>query len=67
MDGGDEMNSQLFAEIEKAIERAVVSHGDEPLWDCYIYETLFRDMAQAAAIVFDASASGQEFLKRELK
>jgi hypothetical protein len=56
------MKTSLYADLEKTIDEWLNKHCDDA--DCpnaYIYTEEAADMAQAAAIVFDASAKAQKF------
>lgn len=50
----------LLKAVEKALER--ISIDGHP---GYIYEDLARDMADASALVYDASMRGQAFAKEQ--
>lgn len=59
------MDIAMLAEIEKAINKVVEKHCEEPLWDGCIHPKLIRQMTKAAAMIFDASMDGQEYAERE--
>jgi hypothetical protein len=60
------MDSHLFVALEDAIEAWMIKHCERDEWPrVYVYENQARDMAKAAALVFDASMKGQEFMEAE--
>jgi len=61
------MNSKLLFLLEEAIETLMNEQAEKDFWDGYIHNTLYKEMATAAAMVFDASMNGQEFAERERK
>ena len=60
------MDSHLFDSLEDAIEKWLNDHCEDDEWpNVFVYSNQSKDMAQAAALVFDASVKGQEFAKNE--
>jgi len=59
------MNSQMLADLEKAIDKVIEAYAEEGYWDGYIHPQLSRQMTNAAAMVFDATMDGQEYAERE--
>ena len=56
------MKAALLAGLEEAIDKWMDAHCEDDDWpQAYVYQGEAADMAQAAALVFDASAKGQEF------
>lgn len=51
----------LFESIEQAIETISTEGNPE-----FVYEKLARDMAKAAALVYDSCMEGQAFAKEEM-
>ena len=62
---GNSMNTEIKAALEKAIDQTIEQFAEDSLWDGYIHNDLFRQMAEAAALVFDAAMEAQEFADRE--
>ena len=61
------MTARLLGELETVIDMWIKRNCEcesEDWPDAYFYEGEERDMARAAAAVFDASVAGQKFLKR---
>ncbi len=61
------MNAKLFYLLAKAIDDVIEGNCEDDLWDGYIHETLTKEMAIAAAQVFDASMNGQAYAEKELR
>lgn len=59
------MNAKLFYLLNKAIQDVIYQNCEDDLWDGYIHPTLAKEMATAAAQVFDASMAGQAYAKTE--
>jgi hypothetical protein len=59
------MNSRLLARLEKAIDKVIQDSAEDCFWDQYIHDELPRQMADAAASVFDASMHGQAYAAKE--
>lgn len=59
------MESHLFVSLEDVMEKWLNDHCEDYEWPtAYVYEYQNKDMAKAAALVFDASVKGQEFSER---
>lgn len=59
------MQTEMFLRLERAIGKVIDHYSESPLWDGLIEAELHRKMAQAAALVFDASMDGQAFAEKE--
>lgn len=59
------MNTKVKASIEDAINKAIIDHCDDPLWDRYIHPELVKQMTNAAEAVFDAAQDAQKFFEQE--
>ena len=58
------MDSHLLVSLENTIEKWLNDHCEDDEWpNAFVYENQSKDMANAAALVFDASVKGQEFLE----
>ena len=58
------MDSHLFVALEDVMDKWIDQHCMDDEWpNEYIYEYQGRDMARAAALVFDASVKAQRFAK----
>ncbi len=62
------MESHLFVSLEDAINKWMNDHCEDNEWpDAYIYDNQTKDMAQAAALVFDSNVKGQKYLEDNSK
>ena len=59
------MNTQLKADIEKAIDNVIQKSCEEPLWSGYIHDELVQQMTDAAEAVFDSAMKAQEFAESQ--
>jgi hypothetical protein len=61
------MNLQLKAKIEAAIEKVIndTCEADYPPWDHYIHGELYRQMTDAAELVFDVAQAAQKFMQEQ--
>ena len=59
------MKTILFQQIEAAIGEVIGENCEDDLWDGYIHNALYNQMAVAAAAVFDAAMDGQAYAKKE--
>ncbi|WP_435310678.1 hypothetical protein [Primorskyibacter sedentarius] len=60
------MKTGLLASLEAQIEQWLNDNCESSDWpQAWMYEDIVRDMAKAAALVFDANHKGQDFAKRE--
>ena len=61
LDLEDKLKTELLAKLEQAIDRFIEENNEDR--NFYIYDTQVKDMANAAAAVYDASEKGQAFAK----
>ena len=61
------MNTQLKAEIEKAIQTVIDDNCDEGYWTQFIHPELVQQMTNALEVVFDAAMKSQEFFESETR
>lgn len=60
------MDSHLFVALEDVINQWIEVNCQDSRWpEVYVYEDQGKDMAKAAALVFDASVKGQQFMEIE--
>lgn len=59
------MKTELKARLERAIETCIEDCCEEELWSEYIHDNLYKQMASAAALVFDAAQEAQKFAKEQ--
>lgn len=55
----------LKAKLEQAIEKVINDNCEEDYWQYYIHDELYRQMTNAAELVFDSAQDAQEFKSRE--
>jgi hypothetical protein len=59
------MDTRLKAKLETAIERVINDNCEDDYWRHYIHTELYRQMTNAAELVFDSAQDAQEFKARE--
>jgi len=59
------MDLQMLADLEKAIDKVIEAYCEKGYWTGYIHPQLARQMAIAAATVFDAAMDGQDYAEQE--
>lgn len=60
------MKSRLFNRLEQAIEKMINDAAEDGnYWDGLIHPSLSKEMATAAAQVFDAAMNGQAYAEKE--
>jgi hypothetical protein len=59
------MNATLLARIQDALDRVIEDSCEDDFWDEYLHPELTRQMADAAAAVFDASMAAQAYAEKE--
>jgi hypothetical protein len=59
------MDTHLLSELEHCIEEFIEKNCEEGYWTEMIHPQLIRQMARAAAIVFDSGQDGQTYARQE--
>ena len=59
------MHTKLKLQLEEAINNVIQRNCEDDLWEELITDDIHIDMANAAAIVFDASMKGQIYAQEE--
>lgn len=57
----DFMDTRLKAKLETAIEKVINDNCEEDYWRYYIHDELYRQMTNAAELVFDSAQKAQEY------
>ena len=59
------MDTRLKAKLETAIERVINDNCEDDYWQYYIHPGLYRQMTDAAALIFDSAQDAQDYSTKE--
>jgi hypothetical protein len=59
------MHLKLKLAIHNAIEKAIEDNCEDDLWSGLLHDSIYQQMTEAAALVFDSSMEGQEKAEQE--
>ena len=59
------MDTRLKAKMETAIEKVINDNCEDDYWQHYIHPELYRQMTEAAELVFDSAQNAQAYKEHE--